>query len=511
MTVNGYVNRSEHKGDYDISESESNSKTKSIGQLKLDGDWDTSTIGENDFISYASSKNVNFYYSFNSKVLNRKDTKWHIVEDKAKEVDSIELEDKIQNGVVIIQTSTDGDKWITQQSSTNYFSSETDINKSLYETSSMQLTNGCYFRVIVAYKMERVTGSKKVLFVNRDQKENKRVTEVYSFFLQGNNQDETTYTTEPRMELGQKVNAGKDTGYSETNDIDIDDPHYGWDLGSFSINGYTDETDDNGTPVFLKNVGDKTTLWFTLTQDINQLNGDETLSIAEDKNGYNKEFEVNQTNFKHGALIIQYTNSSNHKETPIVYTDFLAANASLQADTKVQLFEEGDYTVSLNYEIKKDSRNVAGVSILPEYNDYAITFSFKVRNSNCMVFPFDLDTGDELSDYAIAEKGFKLDLANSKYLKINVKKSSIKENEEGTISTDERSNKVSKDNATFEDEGVYVFTVQNEYTNEETTKTIFVGDNKCLKAMSRNHLSIDELNTKIRNGSTIKKDGSIEG
>ena len=63
---------------------------------------------------------------------------------------------------------------------------------------------------------------------------------------------------------------------------------YGWSLGTFLVNGYTREISSNGTPVFLKNVGDKVTLWFTLTQDINNLNGKSALTISEDTNGYDQ-------------------------------------------------------------------------------------------------------------------------------------------------------------------------------------------------------------------------------
>ena len=39
------------------------------------------------------------------------------------------------------------------------------------------------------------------------------------------------------------------------------------------MSGYTDEVKgSDGNMVFLKNVGDKVTLWFRLNQDINKLN-----------------------------------------------------------------------------------------------------------------------------------------------------------------------------------------------------------------------------------------------
>ena len=48
-----------------------------------------------------------------------------------------------------------------------------------YESKSTQLANGCYYRVIVAYKTGIKTGEKKVLVVNTDEYEYKKYVEVY--------------------------------------------------------------------------------------------------------------------------------------------------------------------------------------------------------------------------------------------------------------------------------------------------------------------------------------------
>lgn len=60
-------------------------------------------------------------------------------------------------------------------------------------------------------------------------------------------------SNESKHYLGTVVNAGHDTGFSENNAISENDPHFGWKLGEFYVNGYTRVTEDkNGTPVFLK-------------------------------------------------------------------------------------------------------------------------------------------------------------------------------------------------------------------------------------------------------------------
>ena len=50
-------------------------------------------------------------------------------------------------------------------------------------------------------------------------------------------------------------------------------------------------------------------------------------------------------------------------------------------------------------------------------------FEFSIRNGNSMIFPFDIDTGRELSDNGLSEHGFTLDLANSQYLTVDVERS----------------------------------------------------------------------------------------
>ena len=100
-------------------------------------------------------------------------------------------------------------------------------------------------------------------------------------------------------------------------------------------------------------MGDEIALYFNLEQDINKLNGNEKLYIAEDKNGYDNEFQINKTNFKKGALIIKKTNYQNKEEEPQIYIDYLNG-VKRGANTKIDIFEEGDYEVALDYEVVND-------------------------------------------------------------------------------------------------------------------------------------------------------------
>ena len=309
--------------------------------------------------------------------------------------------------------------------------------------------------------------------------------------------------------LGEAVKTGWDNGYSGEEKIKEGDPHFNWIIGDFYVDGYTSVTKtDDGVPIFLKNVGDKVQLWFHLQQDIDKLNDDEQLSVSEDSNGSDVYFSVPKTDFKRGALIIQKTGYNNAKEEPVVYVDYLAAKTSKDAETEVELCEEGDYEVALDYELRKDPRKVFDVSIIPEFSNYRIFFKFSVRNGNCMVYPFDVKTKGELNNTSITENGFYLDFANSRYLDINIKKEILNEGATG-LAEDVRFNRPAKDGEQYTDEGIYTITASNKYTGQLTTKKIYVGDDDVLKAVVATGLNVSDVQKYLSEGATIRKDGTI--
>lgn len=308
-----------------------------------------------------------------------------------------------------------------------------------------------------------------------------------------------------RMYLGAAVNAGNGDGYPEKNEIDIDDPHYNWKLGEFYVGGFTRVIDEkSGSPIFLKNVGDKVKLSFILNQDIDKLNGNDELSIEQDENGYDEHFGIPKTDFGKGMLVIRHTNYQNKTEEPVLHKNYLES-VKVKADTEVELCEEGDYEVALDYEIDVDN----GIQFWKQGTyDYRIYFKFSVRNGNCMVYPFDTVNKNELTNTSVTENGFYLDLAKSKYLDINVKKEVLKEGAEGLVE-DTRFNMPASDGESYTDEGVYTITAKNRYTNQTTTKIIYVGTNDLLKAHVTTNLSLKEIKKQMAQGAKINADGSI--
>lgn len=308
--------------------------------------------------------------------------------------------------------------------------------------------------------------------------------------------------------LGEAVNAGLDTGYSQKNEITLDDPHFGWTLGNFVVGGFTRViADDPENPVFLKTSGDEISLWFRLYQDIDYLNGKESLGISEDTNGYDQYFGISRTNFGRGALIIRYTDYRNQKSDPIIYTDFLSG-VEAGASTVIGLFEEGDYEVALNYETDNSTFKL-GSKIFPQFCNYKIAFKFSVRNGNCMVFPFDIVTGSELANGAVTENGFYLDLAKSRYLDITVKKEVLNDTADGLME-DTRYNKTAQDGDEYTSEGIYTITAYNRYTGEETVKKIYVGTNEILHAAAVTGMPVQEIKEAVAQGAKIDAEGYLK-
>ncbi len=447
--------------------------------------------------------NLAFYYNHGDAVLNADEDKWHLVNDKSKNVADMKLDSNIMKGAIIIQTSKDRKNWVNVETIYNAFSDTPVRISPIYSTTDVQLINGCYYRVVVAYELSIKISDSSFLFINTDKYSNKKYAEVYEFYAHTDSGESSAFDPNQTYSLGTKVRSKNFDGYFGEEPIKKNDIHYGWELGNFFVSGYTDKVSNtDGNMMFLKNVGDKVTLWFKLNHNINGLNGKDNLSITADTEGYDQYFETPKMNFGRGVLIIRHTDYNNVKTEPTIYTNYLEANVTVDADTKVQLLEEGDYEVALNYEVTSDE-------LIDKIGHYRIFFKFSVRNGNCMVYPFDVATGGELTNSSMTENGFRLDLAKSRYLKINLKREVLKDSADGLVE-DTRFNGPAKDGAEYTEEGIYTITVSNEYTGQFTTKKIYVGTNNILRAHVTYDLSIPEINRLVAGGATIFDDGTIQ-
>ena len=504
-TIVGKVYEFDEDNDYEFSKVEKSTasdKADTYGSFSVSGKIGNITE-KNGIPSYeVDSGNLNIYYTYSDTLLKADEKSWHLIDDKGKKIGGKKLDEKILKGAIILQTSKDRKNWTDVKTVTNVFSEKPIRTEALYKTTDVQILNGCYYRLIVAYETRKLDKTNKVLFVPVKDYEYRKIAEVYEFYAYTLSSEKDVTTSEQTYALGEKTRVKEFDGYSGSSEIKKDDVHYGWDIGQFFVSGYTDKVkESDGNVVFLKNVGDTVTLWFNLQQDINKLNGDEDLKITADTEGFDQYFETPRTNFGKGTLIIRHTDYNNNSSEPQIHTKYLEANATVGANTKVQLFEEGDYEIALDYEVTSDK-------LIDKVGHYRIFFTFSVRNGNCMVYPLDVATGSELTNSSMTENGFMLDLAKSRYLQINVKREILTESADGLVE-DTRANGPAKDGAKYIDEGIYTITATNQYTNQTTTKKIYVGTNNVLKAFMTSGLSIEEINKLVSEGATIDDEGII--
>ena len=467
-----------------------------FGQFSIAGDLNPVNAIDG-FTAYEVTNGMAvFSYSATGSVIEAAETDWHLIEDKSKEVNGEKLDGDILSGAIILQSSNNGREWITDLVRTNIAGNETDYQEEFYKTPEIELINGCYYRVIVVYEVERRLDDKQVLFLNFDSNEKKKYVEIYEFYLKDISDEAIAAGAHPNTkkvvgDMTHVTNTGKDNGFSEQNAITSSDPHYGWKIGEFTLQGYTNTADYQGEEYFLKNLGDVITLNFNLEQDINSLDGNSALSISEDHNGSDQYFQVEKTNFKHGALIVRFTDFQGKKTDPIIYINYLAAYARTGADTRIQFFEEGDYEVALDYEIK-DSTGI------DSYTNYRMFFTFKIRNGNNMVYVFDNGNGSQLADKAWTTTGFTIDTANSHYLTVTVEKYAIVDGVGGK-KQDLSWSRTANDGNSYTESGIYVVTVSNRYQpGGDVSKTFYVGDDPYVEAMAITGKSLDQIVNLVR-------------
>lgn len=504
--VTGKVYEFEKDGHYEFSTgtAEEPNEENTYGSFSVNGNI-LETASKNGVPAYKiDDGQLSIMYSYTDMKLNASEDDWHLIDDKSKKLDALSLSSDIMKGAIVVQTSKDRKNWITVGEGCNIFADKPVNTESIYDAQDIQLINGCFYRVIVAYELSKCAEHSNFLFINTSKYDYRKVAEVYEFYAYSSETEGNAVDPQQTYNLGNVVRTEKFEGYEGEKEIVKGDPHYGVTaLGQFYVSGYTDTAKDNaGNMVFLKNVGDKVVLWFSLKENIDAVGGNEKIKVTPDNKGSDQYFQTPTTDFGRGTVIVRYTDYNNNAGEPQIYTNYLEANASVGADTKVSLFEEGDYEVALDYELTEDK-------LIDSIAHYRIFFKFSIRNGNCMIFPFDLATGAELTNSAMTENGFRLDLAKSRYLKVNVKREVMADSADGLVE-DTRFNGPAKDGAQYDTDGIYTITVSNQYTGQLTVKKIYVGTNPVLRAYMATGLSIPEINDLVAEGASISEDGTIQ-
>ena len=506
------------KDEYEISKAE-NTKEE-VSRFYLEGDI-SEVSTKNGFPSYAvdnGNLKIMVDKTFGTDLFSpKKEQDWHIIADKSKVVDSTKLDDDIGSGAIVVQTSKDGKTWINVSTETDIYEKADELNKrtvngeqidAFYETTNVQITEGCYYRIIVAYKLERTIEPSKVLFVEVKNTERKERLEIYEFYAYNPYVNKTEeLDSADAYEFSDVYRVDSQDGFKNPTAIKSDDPHNDWTLGKFYVSGYTDVTYDGDIPVFLKVPGDKAVLWFNLEHALDKCNGRTDVKVEYISSGSDIYFGTPTIeNFGKGALIIRKTDKNNKKER-YIYTNYLEASATVGANTRVDLFEEGDYEVALDYQLHYDKPFVFGTTTTKTLT-YRVFFKFKVRNGDISAFIRDVDSGQFITNANIAKNGFYIDVANSQYLSLSIKREVLTESLDGLVE-DTKFSGVAKEGRRYTDEGIYTVTVKNLATGDSIEKRVYVGNSDILKAHMVTGISISEINERLAAGAVIDENGYI--
>ena len=149
-----------------------------------------------------SDDGLNIFYDYGDTKLNANEDAWHLINDESDMVADIKLDSDIMKGAIILQTSKDRKNWVAIQTIYNAFSDTPIRTSSIYSATDVELINGCYYRVVVAYELSIRTEDSNFLFINTDKYDYKKCAEVYEFYAYKDSGEES-------VDLNKIYNLGK--------------------------------------------------------------------------------------------------------------------------------------------------------------------------------------------------------------------------------------------------------------------------------------------------------------
>ena len=180
---------------------------KSMGTFSLSGAIEKETV-YNGYTAYGATGEISIRYTYSGAYSNTDAESWHVEADGTRWIRDYDLGflNNTASGCIMIEKSPDGENWekVTDPIK-NYFSQSKSQDEALiYSIPEVDFKNGMYYRVVVAYRFGRRTGT---TFLNlNDQYERRKCVEVYEFFVAS----ERNYITI------QDMRNGSDLGYQDS-------------------------------------------------------------------------------------------------------------------------------------------------------------------------------------------------------------------------------------------------------------------------------------------------------
>lgn len=268
-------------------------------------------------------------------------------------------------------------------------------------------------------------------------------------------------------------------GYANPSALDAGDPLLGVNVVDIEIGNFSSTTTIfNGTRVFLKTAPDVPVLSINVNADLGNL-GASGAYVCSDSATVISDYGY-RGKVGYGLLAIEHTDYTGKTET--FFTPDLFNVLKENGDIIPAFFgEEGLYRISVFFETERYVKTVKDwknpfyykKKKVYEYRNYRVDASYEIRNGNTMVYTFD-SAGNEISNGSVVTDGFYLDLANSHYLDVQIKKEVVGNSGFLGETTDTRFNTVGVDKRFYDSEGLYTIVVSNPITGASTTKMILV-------------------------------------
>ena len=154
----------------------------SLGIFSISGNIEDTSVYRNR-IAYGVSSNLSFSYSYDGSLHGNAAENWNISSDTATSVDGYNLTGSVGQGVVLIQTSTNGSVYETAVNPVTDFFKDKSGKNSFYTTAGADAAQGKFYRVIIAYETCRKTGTSGIWPFKKDVFEYKNNVEVYEFYV----------------------------------------------------------------------------------------------------------------------------------------------------------------------------------------------------------------------------------------------------------------------------------------------------------------------------------------
>ena len=155
----------------------------SIGSLKVSGSVNEQST-YNSYNAIGAYGEVALTYSYNGVYQTGSKEQWNLSSSNAKTVNGIDLGKKVEKGAIIVERSYDGRQWETVSVQTNVFHKVDSDISSFYTICDADVRNGTYFRVTLAYRMQRKTGTERSLGIfSTDVYEYREFVEIRDFYV----------------------------------------------------------------------------------------------------------------------------------------------------------------------------------------------------------------------------------------------------------------------------------------------------------------------------------------